>query len=237
MALPHFELGYFGYRGLLPLQCACDRVRVEKADTPEVDSKFARDKRTPQERRKLLVIGLVSVVALVVVLILLGFPLGPPSDQSASVSPSSQPTSTTSSTSSTTKDSDQQAGPIPLDCGPTDQALGQALVSEIPSLNGVTPMQAAGNCPPSARAVSFTVNDGTSAGVIDVIFLPSSAVSAASSSGKVVRPYAPTGTKMVTATTQSGGELTLVSRPSKGSEIPAFGAALSDMAARIAVNY
>ncbi|MFI9382986.1 hypothetical protein [Kutzneria sp. NPDC052558] len=120
-------------------------------------------------------------------------------------------------------------------CGPADQGLAAALVGELPIATGAEALAADLGCPAGSAGVAFQLNDGTSAGRLELVLVPASAPNDPKTGAKPAVKV--TGGGSVTVKTRGGGALTLASLPMNGSAAGPYVGQLSDIAARLATRY
>lgn len=120
-------------------------------------------------------------------------------------------------------------------CGPADQALAAALVTELPIITGTEPMAADVSCPTGSTGVLFQITDGSNAGKLELVLVPPSVPNDPGTGAKPAVRVAKGNS--VTVKTRNGGALTLASLPMNGSPTGPYVNQLGDIAARLAARY
>lgn len=127
------------------------------------------------------------------------------------------------------------AGSSSRNCGPADQGLAAALVTELPIATGAEALAADVGCPAGSAGVQFQLNDGSNAGKVELVLVPASVPNDPSTGDK---PAVQVGkATSITVKTHAGGALTLASLPLNGSTTGPYVGQLGDIAARLAARY
>lgn len=120
-------------------------------------------------------------------------------------------------------------------CGPADQALAAALVTELPIITGTAAQAADVSCPTGSNGVAFELTDGSNSGKLELVLVPSTVADDPSTGAKPAVKVSKGNS--VTVKTHNGGALTLATLPMNGSAAGPYVNQLGDIAARLAARY
>ncbi|MCI2419639.1 hypothetical protein MOQ72_19515 [Saccharopolyspora sp. K220] len=118
-------------------------------------------------------------------------------------------------------------------CGP-DAQLAAAVTRQLPEAAGTAPV-ATSPCPSGAKAASFPLRDGTSAGSVTVIVSPVGAVAPDQATPGDQRR--PDGSEQSVRKARSGKLVVVLSDPDAGSPAAPYGARLASIAGSLADQY